>query len=156
MTTYSNPIQGQGVVGAQLHPNFSQQNAGAAPANVAISPPASMPIAEAMSRGLLPRNALVSSVNGVSCGLGGPTVLADLCTNGAGAQCNGGVAIPGVAGNPPTNGANDQQQYVGGTSAPAPIVNGPTPICTETLTSAPVSINTSFVNVALVAGGFQG
>ena len=59
MAIYSNPVQGNGVVGAQLHPNFSQQSAGAAPR-------------------------------------------------------------------------------------------------TETLTSAPVSLNTSFVNVALVAGGFQG
>jgi len=155
MTIYGSPVQGQGIVGAQLAPGFGVQSAGGAPAAVAVSPPPAMPLAEAMSRGVLPRNANVSSVNGVNTGLNNPTPVADLCTNGCGAQLNLGVAIPGVAGNPATNGANDLQQLVDGTGAQAQQVNGPTPTSTETLTSAPVSVNTLCTNVSL-AGNYQG
>jgi hypothetical protein len=155
LTIYGSPVQGQGVLGAQLHPNFSQQNAGGAPAAVTVSPPANMPLMESMSRGVVPRNANVSSINGVSTGLNNPTPIADLCTNGAGAQLNLGVAVPGVAGNPASNGANDLQEFVDGTGAQAQQVNGPTPTSTETLTSAPVSTNTTCGNVSL-AGSYQG
>jgi hypothetical protein len=157
MTIYGNPIQGQGVVGAQLAPAFGVQNAGGAPANVAINPPTNMPLSEAMSRCVMPRNANVSSVNGVSTGAQNPTPIADLCTNGAGNQVNGGVAVAGVAGNPTSNGANDQQVFVSGDwTTPAGLSTGPTPTNTETLTSCPVSVNTTCGNVGLTANSFQG
>ena len=118
--------------------------------------PAGMSLLEAMSRGLVSRNSLVNTVNGVSTGLGSPTPIGDLCSNGAGQQMNLGVAVPGVAGNPVGNGANDQQVFVDGTSGPAQLANGPTPTCVESLTSGPVSVNTNANSVALVANGFQG
>jgi hypothetical protein len=113
-----------------------------------------MPMIEAMSRGVLPRNSLITAVSGVSTGAQNPTAIADACSNGCGAQLNQGVAVAGVAGNPVSNGANDTQLFVDGTGAQAQQVNGPTPTSTETLTSAPISVNTSCGNVTL--SGYAG
>jgi hypothetical protein len=152
MTLYSGPTQPL-APGAPISGNFGVQSAGSAPANPVITAPPAMPLIEAMSRGILPRNSMVTAVNGVSTGAQNPTVLADACSNGCGAQVNGGVAVAGVAGNPVSNGANDSQQFVDGTSAIAQSGNGPTPTGTETLTSAPVSVNTLAGNVTLSGYG---
>jgi hypothetical protein len=157
MTTYGTPVNAP-VLGAQINPNFGVTNAGAPPPAGfgAITPPPLMPLIEALGRAVMPRNADVSSVNGVSCGAQNPTPIADLCSNGAGNQCNGGTPLNGAAGNPVQNGANDQQSFVAGDwTAAAGSATGPTPVDNETLTSAPVSCNTFCSNVAL-SGTFQG
>jgi hypothetical protein len=154
MTTYG--TTDPRVVGQPISPFFGAQCGQAGAAGGAVALPAGMSILEALSRGILPRNAMVTAINGVSTGAQNPTPVADLCSNGAGAQANGGIAVAGVAGNPVSNGANDQQQFVDGTSAGAQSANGPTPTSIETLTSAPVSVNTFGANVTLGAGQFQG
>jgi hypothetical protein len=142
------------VIGQPISPSFGAQN-GAGGGGV-VSLPAGMSMLEAMSRGILPRNALVASIDGVNTGLGNPTPVGDLCSNGAGQQMNLGTSVAGVANNPIGNGANDQQVFVDGTGAQAQLVNGPTPTCTESLTSGPVSVNTNGSAVSLTANGFQG
>jgi hypothetical protein len=108
------------------------------------------------ANGSMPRNALVSSVNGVSCGLNAPTPIDDLMGNGAGAQVNGGVAVNGANGNPVQNGAINQQIFVDGVwTAGAASATGPTPTDTETLTSCPVSGATIVSNVT-PSGTFAG
>jgi len=153
MTIYSSNVQPL-AAGQQISGDFGKQSSGSAPANPIITAPPAMPLIEAMSRGVLPRNSLITAVSGVSTGAQNPTPIADLCSNGAGNQMNLGVAIAGVAGNPVSNGANDNQQFVDGTSAIAQTSNGPTPTGTETLTSAPVSVNTSAGNVTF--SGYAG
>jgi hypothetical protein len=159
MTLYTGPTQPT-VMGQPIQSGFGVQSGGAIPAStnpiVAPAPLGALkPLIEAVSRGELPRNAMVTAVNGVSTGAQNPTPVADLCSNGAGNQVNLGVAIAGVAGNPVSNGANDQQVFVDGTGAQAQQVNGPTPTGTETLTSGPVSVNTSVANISL-NGSYQG
>jgi hypothetical protein len=168
MTIYvSNPVTGP-VVGQPISPSFGVQFAGALPATLAgigfgVAAPPNMPIIEALSRGVLPRNQNVSSVTGVSTGAQNPTPIADMCSNGCGNQVNCGVSVvPAVIGG--GNGANDQQVFVGGigitgpgfSSPNAPISNGPTATNVETLTSAPVSVNTNCGNLGLTANSFQG
>jgi hypothetical protein len=150
MTIYGQPTSGNGVVGAQLHPNFSQQSSGGAPAAVTVSPPGSMTILEAAARGVLPRNVSVSTVNSVSTGANNPVPVDDLACNGAGAQVN--LGVPPVGG---ANGALDQQQFVAGTLPNAQLANGPTPTNVDSLTSAPVSVATTCGNVGL-SGTYQG
>ena len=112
---------------------------------------------EAMSRGLLPRNANVSAINSVSTGAQNPTPVDDLMSNGAGNQVNAGVAVPNSSGNPAGNGAINQQVFVDGvSSANAGLSTGPAPTNTETLTSCPVSGATLGGSITIVAGGFQG
>jgi hypothetical protein len=144
------------VVGQPISPFFGAQN-GASPAGgPIIQAPLGINVTtlEAAARGSLPRNALVTSVNGVSCGAQNGTPVDDLMGNGAGAQVNSGVAVPGNSGNPPTNGAINNQAFVEGSSAAASLSTGPDPYDTETLTSCPVSQATLVSN--LVLSGFQG
>lgn len=155
-------------VGQPISPSFGAQNGqlGAAPV---IQQPTSapgagmqatgvqMPLLEACSRGIIPRNALVTSVAGVSCGAQNATPIDDLIGNGAGAQANGGVAVNGAFGNPAQGGGVNNQQFVdGNVTSNAGLSTGPAPTGNETLTSAPVSAGTTTANVALQAGGFQG
>lgn len=156
------------VVGQPINPNFGAANGAQAPTAGLISQPTQapvtggmqatgvqMPLLEAVSRGLIPRNVMVNSVAGVSTGGLNPTPIDDLMSNGAGNQINAGVAVAGVAGNPVLNGAIDQQQFVDGTGAVAQSANGPTPTGTESLTSGPVSGATTTANVTL-GSTFQG
>jgi hypothetical protein len=106
------------------------------------------------SNGSLPMNADVTAVTGVSCGAQNPTPVADLMSNGAGNQCNEGVAIPGTSGNPVGNGAINNQVFGDGTSAVANLATGPDNVNTETLTSCPVSGATVVSNLTL--SNFQG
>jgi hypothetical protein len=154
MTTYG--ANGGVVTGQPISPNFGAQN-GAAPAlGGQVVLPAGMTMLEAMSRGILPRNCSVASVNGVSCGAQNPTPLDDLVSNGAGNQVNIGAAISGSAGNPVGNGAINQQVFVDGTwTLNASLSTGPTPTNQETLTSCPVSCATLASNLSL-SGTFQG
>lgn len=138
------------VAGQPISPSFGAQNGAGGGGVVAI--PAGMSMLEAMSRGILPRNAQVTSINGVGASL---TTIDDLMSNGAGNQLNLGTSTPNVAGNPAGNGAINQQEFVDGTSAASQTVNGPTPTAVESLTSCPVSGATLGTNISL-AGTFQG
>ncbi len=155
-------------VGQPISPSFGAQNGlGATPV---IQQPTTAPVAggmqatgvqmsllEACSRGIIPRNALVASVAGVSCGAQNATPIDDLIGNGAGAQVNGGIAVNGAFGNPAQGGGVNNQQFVdGNVTLNAGLSTGPAPTGNEILTSAPVSAGTTTANVALQAGGFQG
>lgn len=155
MSIVSNPVTGV-VLGQPISPSFGQQSAGSpVAAGNPVAVPAGMTMMEAISRGILPRNMNVSAVNGVSTGGQNPTPIDDLMSNGAGNQLNLGVATAGIAGNPATNGAINQQQFVDGTSGPAQLSNGPTPTGVEALTSCPVSGATLAGNLTL-PGSFAG
>lgn len=144
------------IAGGIMSP-FQGTSAGVPAGSSLLALPAGMPMLEAMSRGLLPRNADVSAINGVSTGAQNPTPVDDLMSNGAGNQVNAGVAVPNSSGNPAGNGAINQQVFVAGVfSANAGLSTGPAPTNTETLTSCPVSGATLGGNITLVAGGFQG
>jgi hypothetical protein len=143
------------VVGQPISPFFGAQNGVSQPAGGKVALPTNMTVVEAAARGTLPRNAQVSTINGVSTGLSNPVPVDDLACNGAGAQLNLGIPVAGVAGNPVSNGAIDQQQFVDGTGAVAQSANGPTPTSVESLTSAPVTVATTGGNVGL-AGTYQG
>jgi hypothetical protein len=151
------------VIGQQISPFFGAQNGirySGAP--VIPSPNASpnsgpqVTLLEAASRGAMPRNASVSSINGVSTGAQNPVPIDDLMGNGAGNQVNGGTALNASNGNPTQNGAINQEVFVDGVwTANAGLSTGPTPTNTETLTSCPVSGATVVSNVGL-SGTFQG
>ena len=158
------------VCGQPISPFFGQQNGN--PRAAAVSQPVipqpsctlgtgvQNPLAEAMSRGALPRNALVTSVGGVSCGAQNATPVGDLCTNGAGAQLNLGVAVPNSSGNPSAisqASIDPPQMLVDGIgSLAAGLSTGPVPTDIETLTSAPVAVSTTTNNIVLQSNGFQG
>ncbi|HWX29586.1 MAG TPA: hypothetical protein VNZ53_19340 [Steroidobacteraceae bacterium] len=139
MTIYGS--NGGVVTGQPISPSFGAQN-GANGGTAVLQLPTTMPILEAMSRGILPRNLYLGSVNGVSVGPNNPTALDDIMSNGAGNQVNAGVAVPNIAANPAGNGAINNEIFVSGGSlggANAGLTNGPVPVNTETLTSCPVS-----------------
>lgn len=164
MTIY---VQQGPAVGQPMSPFFGAQNGlGATPViqQPTTAPTAGgmqatgvqMPMLEACSRGLWPRNINIASVQGVSTGAQNPTPIDDLMGNGAGNQVNLGVAISGVAGNPAIIAGTNNQQFVDGTGAVAQSANGPTPTSTESLTSGPVSGATTTANVAFTANSFAG
>jgi hypothetical protein len=146
------------VVGQPISPFFGAQN-GASPAGGPIVQAPlgiNVPVVEACARGQIPRNMLVTSVGGVSCGAQNGTPIDDLFGNGAGAQVNSGVAVAGVSNNPIsiTGAGLNNQTFVEGTSAGASLSTGPDPFSTETLTSCPVSHATLVSQLTL--SGFQG
>jgi len=161
-----------GVCGQPISPFFGAQNGN--PRAAAVSAPVvPVPVTtqntgvqntmlEAAARGALPRNALITSVNAVSCGAQNGTPVDDLMSNGAGFQLNLGCAVPGAANNPSSgnvNGAINQQEFVDGiTTANAALSTGPVATNIETLTSAPVSGATTTNNLGGIASGvgFQG
>ncbi len=107
------------------------------------------------SNGSLPMNADVTAVTGVSCGAQNPTPVADLMSNGAGNQVNGGAAIGGTNGIPATNGAINNEVFVDGIwTANSGLSTGPVPTNVETLTSCPVWGATVVSNLTL--SNFQG
>ena len=147
------------VIGQPISPFFGQQqNVRYTGAPVIPSPNASpnsgpqVTLLASVSNGSLPRNALVTTVEGVNAA---STPVDDLMSNGAGPQVNEGAAIPGANGNPSGNGAINQQIFVDGIfTANAALSTGPVPTDIETLTSCPVSGATVVSNV--VTSGFQG
>jgi len=173
MTQY--PNQGV-VVGQPMSPFFgAQQGIGPAPI---IEQPTSAPVAggmqatgvqmsilEACSRGLIPRNALISTVSGVSVSAGISNVQGDGMTvdeglsSGNGAQVSLGVAVAPNAANPnsiTTMGVNNQIFADGIATANDGLSTGPTPTNTESVTSAPMPGSTTTANVGILAGAFQG
>lgn len=143
------------VTGQPISPFFGAQNGASPSGGVVTTPPPAMPILEAVGRGLVPLNALVTSVNGISTGsnsnIGGDQVsVAELISNGNGEATARGTNIG-------ANGAINQQIFVEGiATANAALSTGPTTTNTSTLTEAPVSGATLGTNVTLNAGGFVG
>ncbi len=164
------------VVGQPISPFFGAQNGANAAAPI-ISQPTSAPgtgmqatgvqmsLLEACSRGLMPRNANVASVAGVSAGVGisntnGDSLSVDeAMSNGNGQQVNLGVAVPPNAANPnsiTTSSINNQIFVEGAANANGGLSTGPAPTNIEALTSAPIPASMTTANVTLVAGGFSG
>lgn len=116
--------------------------------------PAGMSLLEAMSRGLVARNAFVSSVNGVSVGsnanIGGDNCTVDeLVSNGNGNPTERGASIAPA-------GAQNTQIFADGFGQAAQQGNGAIPKNTSALTEAPVSGATIASNVTLTSQGFGG
>jgi len=173
MTQYVN----QGVVvGQPMSPFFGlQQGVGPTPV---IEQPTTAPTAggmqatgvqmsvlEACSRGLIPRNASISTVSGVSVSAGisnsqgdGMSIDEGL-TSGNGAQTSLGVAVAPNAANPnsiTTMGVNNQVFVDGVATANDGLSTGPTPFNVESVTSAPMPGSTTTANVGLLAGAYAG
>jgi hypothetical protein len=165
------------VVGQPISPFFGAQNGANAAAPI-IQQPTSAPVTvgmqatgvqmsmlEACSRGLIPRNAQLSTISGqsVSAGIsqsqGDGLPLDEAFSSGNGAQMNLGVAEPPNANTPnsvETSGINTQV-FVGGVgSANDALSTGPTPINNDSVVSAPLAGSTTTANVTLLAGVFQG
>jgi uncharacterized lipoprotein YajG len=110
---------------------------------------------EQMSRGLVPLNALVNTVNGVSVGgavnvIGSdPATVAQTFSNGNGQETCRGVNVG-------PNGAVSQQIMVDGFSYPALISTGAVAKNTSSLVEAPVAASTTTANVTLIANQFGG
>jgi hypothetical protein len=147
------------VAGQPINPNFGAANGAAAAGNATIQLPAGMPLLVAASLGLVPANALVSTVNGVlvggavtPAGIGAdPCSVMELLSSGNGNQSNGGVGYGAL---PTSQGEN--QQYIVNETAIAMSANGPTPVNVDTLGLAPVAAGVQANLVGLTANGFTG
>ena len=173
MTIY---VQQGPAVGQPMSPFFGAQNGlGATPV---IQQPTTAPTAggmqatgvqmsvlEACSRGLIPRNASISTVSGVSVSAGisnsqgdGMSIDEGL-TSGNGAQMSLGAAVAPNAANPnsiTTMGVNNQVFADGIATANDGLSTGPTPFNVESVTSAPMPGSTTTANVSLVANSLAG
>jgi hypothetical protein len=89
-------------------------------------------IHQAASLGVLPLNAVLTSVNGVAVGGGQAVTVAQILSAG-----NQGVSLFGTSTAP--NGAINQQAFVDGPSAAAAFSDGPTPDNISTLVQSPVT-----------------
>jgi hypothetical protein len=166
------------VIGQPISPSFGAQNGVQGPAAPTIEQPTQAPvpggmqatgvqmsILEACSRGLIPRNAQLSTIAGqsVSAGIsqlqGDGVSIDEALTSGNGTQVNLGVAVPPNAGNPnsvTTMGVNNQIFVEGISTANDSISTGVAPTNTESVVSAPLAGSTTTANVGLLAGAFQG
>lgn len=165
------------VVGQPISPNFGAQNGASPPGGPIISQPTSapaggmqatgvqMPLLEACSRGLMPRNAQLASLAGqaVSAGISGSQgdgmTVDEGLSSGNGAQVNLGVAIPGNAQNPnavTTACVNDQIFVDGVATQGGAQSTGPAATNIESFISAPTPASITTANVSLLPGVFQG
>jgi hypothetical protein len=152
MTIISNPVSGP-VVGQPVSPFFGQQfGPGLTPANSVVALPAGVTALEAAARGSLPRNAILSAVNGVGPGRdinSDPLTVDQAISNGNGNQTTRGASLTPA-------GAINTQIFVDGIgSANAALSTGPAPTDTAALTEAPVSAATLGSNLGL-SGGYGG
>lgn len=156
MTIYG--ATGGVVTGQPISPHFGAQNGASQPGGPITQLPSGMPMFEACSRGLVPINALINSINGVGVGVGNapatvgfnPVTVSETLSSGTGPNTPTGASSA-------PNGANDQQGFVEGiASVVATEANGPTAVDTSSLTQSPVSGATLLQNVVLVAQGFGG
>jgi hypothetical protein len=173
MTIY---VNGGPVVGQPMSPNFGAQNGlGATPV---IQQPTTAPTAggmqatgvqmsllEACSRGIIPRNAQLSTIAGQSVSAGASQSQGDSLSideafaggNGA-AVCLGAPVAPN-AGNTSvvTLSTLSSQAFVDGIAGVGDALStGPAPTNIESVVSAPLSHSTTTANVTLLAGVFQG
>lgn len=166
------------VVGQPVSPSFGAQNGAQGAAAPTIEQPTQAPIAggmqatgvqmpllEALSRGLIPRNAQISTIAGqpVSVGIsvqqGDGVTIDEALSSGNGAQTSLGVAVPPNASNPnsvETMGVNNQVFVEGIANANAGLSTGVAPTNTESVVSAPLPGSTTTANVGLLSGVFQG
>jgi hypothetical protein len=166
------------VVGQPMSPFFGAQNGQQGPGAIVIEQPTTAPTAGGMqatgvqmslleqcSRGLIPRNANLSTIAGqsVSAGIsalqGDGVSVDEAMTSGNGAQICAGVAVPPNAGNNVatiTMGINNQIFVEGVAGVGDAISTGPTPTNTESVVSAPLPGSTTTANVTLLAGVYQG
>ncbi len=165
------------VVGQPLNPNFGAANGAQSPTAGFIQQPTTAPVAggmqatgvqipilEALSRGIIPRNQMIATIAGqavsagVSLSQGDGATFDEALSSGNGAQVNLGTPVSGVANNPTSLNINEvnNQQFVDGTGAVAQSANGPTPTGTESVVSAPLAGSTTTAGVTLLTGGFQG
>jgi len=166
------------VVGTPLSPSFGAQNGVQGVAAPTIEQPTTAPVAgamsatgvqmsvlEACSRGLIPRNAQISTIAGMPVSSGISALQGDGMTfdeglsSGNGAQVNLGVAVAPNAGNNVTGALSvlSSQFFVEGTAtANDSQSTGPTLTNNESIVSAPMAGSTTTANVALLSGVFQG
>lgn len=166
------------VVGQPMSPFFGAQNGQQGAGAITIEQPTTAPVAggmqatgvqmsmlEACSRGLIPRNAQLSTIAGqsVSAGIsalqGDGVSLDEAFCSGNGTQVNLGVAVA-------PNASNNQfgvlsvlsnQVFVEGTAnANDALSTGPTPTNNESIVSAPLAGSTTTAGVTLLSGVFQG
>lgn len=162
-------------VGQPINPNFGAAQNAAAPvitqptqAPIAGGMQATgvqMPVLEAMSRGILPRNAQLATISGqaVSAGIsalqGDGVSVDEALSSGNGMQVNLGVAVPPNAANPNSvtlMGVNNQVFVEGVANANDGLSTGPVTTNTESVVSAPLPGSTTTANVTLLTGIFQG
>jgi hypothetical protein len=149
MTIFQNPVTGP-VVGQPIQPGFGVQNSGAQAVGAPLTTiPPNMTQLEAASRGIVPLNMNVTSVNGISTGQSDPCSMLELMSNGNGVPAMRGAALP------PSGGINDQQ-FAAGYAAPTLQENGPTPTNTDPQPLSPVSGAVLGANITLTAGSFNG
>jgi hypothetical protein len=166
------------VVGQPINPNFGAANGAQAPSAGFIQQPTTAPVAggmqatgvqmpllEAASRGLIPRNAQLATIAGqaVSAGIsasqGDSVSLDEAFSSGNGVQVNLGVAVAPNAGNnvaTTTAGINNQVFVDGIANANDALSTGPTPFNNESVVSAPLAGSTTTANVTLLAGVYAG
>jgi hypothetical protein len=166
------------VVGQPMSPSFGAQNGVQGAAAPVIQQPTTAPTAggmqatgvqmsvlEACSRGIIPRNAQLSTIAGqsVSAGIsasqGDSMTLDEALSSGNGAQVSLGVAVPPNANNnvaTTTAGVNNQAFVDGIANANDGLSTGPTPFNNESVVSAPTPGSTTTANVTLLAGVYSG
>lgn len=174
MTIYKNT---DGVViGQPMSPFFGAQSGlGATPV---IQQPTTAPTAggmqatgvqmsllEAVSRGIIPRNAQLASVSGQPVSVGVSALQGDGMSvdeglsSGNGAQTSLGVAVNPNAANPvsiTTAGVNNQVFVEGIANANGAMSTGPCATNTESIISAPTPGSITTANVALLTGVYAG
>ena len=175
MTLYGGSTGGV-VVGQPISPSFGAQN-GNGPAPV-IQQPTTAPVAggmqatgvqmsvlEACSRGLIPRNAQLSTIAGqavavgVSALQGDGVTLDEALSSGNGVQVNLGVPVAPNANNPSSitlAGVNSQVFVEGTANANDGLSTGPVLTNNESIISAPMAGSITTANIGLLSGVFQG
>jgi len=166
------------VVGQPMSPFFGAQNGQQGPGAITVQQPTTAPVAggmqatgvqmsmlEACSRGLIPRNAQLSTIAGqsVSAGIsasqGDGVSVDEAFAAGNGMQVNLGVAVPPNASNntaTETAGVNNQVFVEGIASLVATSATGPTATNIESVVSAPLAGSTTTANVTLLTGVYAG
>src|SRR5258708_5774996 len=162
------------VIGQPISPFFGAQNGASSPGGPIIQQPTTAPVAggmqatgvqmsllEACSRGIVPRNAQLATIDGQSVSVGvsalqgnGVTVDAALA-EGNGTNMNLGVAAPQNANNPNSvdTGSINTQLFVGGIgNVDDTLSDGPTQTNMESVVSEPLPGSTTTANVGLLAG----
>lgn len=165
------------VVGQPISPFFGAQNGANAAAPI-IQQPTSAPVTggmqatgpqmsmlEACSRGIIPRNAQLSTIAGQSVSVGVSALQGDGVTvdeafsEGNGTNVNLGVAVASNANNPNSveTAGIDNQIFVGGIgNVDDAVSTGQAPTNLSSVVSAPLPGATTTANVSLLAGVFSG
>jgi hypothetical protein len=166
------------VIGQPISPFFGAQNGASPPGGPIIQQPTSAPVTggmqatgvqmsmlEACSRGLIPRNAQLSTIagqsvsSGISASQGDGVTVDEAFSEGNGTNVNLGVAVTANANNPNAveTAGIDNQIFVGGTgSVDDAVSTGQAPTNLSSVVEAPLPGATTTANVGLLAGVFSG